>query len=519
MSGHLFVMHGDLRRLACDALVVPCDGMHDVNEAFEGLLPGAQVSPGDEGRKRVHTNAKGLLIRLPDVDGRQVHLLDTVSEVWEIADLVTRTAEAVDRIAGSAWGQEGRVQPLIALPLVGTGQGGLAHERGAVARSLVDRVVSQARDADYDVALVLRDARDFAAVQQLRPSASWHALSSDLAALAGELGKKAGRGELSVFIGAGASVPVGIPTWLGLLNWLAGEANMPAPDSEHINNQDFAEELRASLGVQRFEQLMQEKIQVPNHALSHGLLAGLRVGQMVTTNYDPCMETALAGVQGGEARFRVLTRQLASGDRPWLLKLHGDIARPDTLVLTRSDYDHLRKDRGALSGVVQALMLTGHLLFVGFSLVDEDFLDLASEVQRIRREAEEATKGARPLAGTALALYDGALQPDSWRGDLDVRPISGVLDDRVAARDLEIFLDRVSWEAAQGRELRAEYFLDERYDGGFTEEPDRILRAALRELVTQLPDEVGASSGWSAVASTLGKMGIDDRALKRFDRR
>jgi hypothetical protein len=516
MTGHVFVIHGDMRRLACDAVVVPSDNMPDVNPVWEDLLPRARVTPGDEGRLRVHADGPGPWFRLPPVDGREVHLLDTVSGVCAIDDLVSRTIESVDRIADSIERHDGRAQPLIALPLVGTGQGGLAHQRGAVVRSLVSRLVDQLRDATYDVALVLSDSRDLAAVQELRPQDSWDELSEDMVELAGVLGDKAARGELSLFLGSGVSVPVGLPTWFGLLAWLAGEAGMQVPRPEDIDYLAFADELRESLGHPRFEHLMQQKFEAPNYALSHGLLSGLGVRQIVTTNYDPCMETAMTGVRGNEG-FRVMTRHLASGDLPWLLKLHGDIARPETLVLSGTDYDRLKGTGGALYGLVQGLMLTGHLLFVGFSLQDEDFLVLASAVQRVRHEAEEATDGTMPLAGTALALYDGTLPSAPWRGDLDIRPVSDVKDDRIAARTLEVFLDRLVWEADRRRELRAEYLLDERYDGGFNELADQALREGLRRLVRELPSEAGGSSGWPTLRDSLIKMGADGAWLERFE--
>lgn len=37
--------------------------------------------------------------------------------------------------------------------------------------------------------------------------------------------------------------------------------------------------------------------------------------------------------------------------------------------------------RGALYGIVQALLVTKHLLFIGYSLSDEDFHELADEIR------------------------------------------------------------------------------------------------------------------------------------------
>lgn len=84
------------------------------------------------------------------------------------------------------------------------------------------------------------------------------------------------------------------------------------------------------------------------HTLGHALLAGFGVRQMVTTNYDPCLELALDRVHGPDG-FQVMTRSLAAGDQPWLLMLHSDIKRPDRLVLTRSEYRRLENDHRPLT--------------------------------------------------------------------------------------------------------------------------------------------------------------------------
>lgn len=53
----------------------------------------------------------------------------------------------------------------------------------------------------------------------------------------------------------------------------------------------------------------------------------------------------------------------------WLLKMHGCVTRPDEIVLSRDDYMSYDRARSALGGMVQAMLMTKHMLFVGFSLV------------------------------------------------------------------------------------------------------------------------------------------------------
>ncbi|MFW0772756.1 SIR2 family NAD-dependent protein deacylase [Paenarthrobacter nitroguajacolicus] len=75
----------------------------------------------------------------------------------------------------------------------------------------------------------------------------------------------------------------------------------------------------------------------------------------------------------------------------WLLKLHGSVSKPDTIVLTRDDYLGFNSSRAALSALVKAHLLTHHLLFVGFGVADDHF-----------RARSRRSKGyAEPRPGTA----------------------------------------------------------------------------------------------------------------------
>ena len=64
---------------------------------------------------------------------------------------------------------------------------------------------------------------------------------------------------------------------------------------------------------------------------------------MVTTNFDCCLERALDSNLEDDGRYRMLARKLADSSVPWLLKLHGDLAQPGSLVLTEQDYEKQRR--------------------------------------------------------------------------------------------------------------------------------------------------------------------------------
>ena len=55
------------------------------------------------------------------------------------------------------------------------------------------------------------------------------------------------------------------------------------------------------------------------------------------------------------------------------------------IVLTRSQMNENLEERAALSGIVQAMLMTKHLLFVGFSLQDPNFGEVAGTVRSALR--------------------------------------------------------------------------------------------------------------------------------------
>ena len=93
---------------------------------------------------------------------------------------------------------------------------------------------------------------------------------------------------------------------------------------------------------------------------------------------------------------------MAEQPHPWLLKIHGDAEDPTTIVLTEDDYEQLENDHRALVAVIESLLMTSHLLFVGYSLKDPDFANAVERVRLVRQLAK--TENQPPLA-TVLALH------------------------------------------------------------------------------------------------------------------
>ncbi len=252
-----------------------------------------------------------------------------------------------------------------------------------------------------------------------------------------------------------------------------------------------------SLGV-----AVREHIVTDHHALTHSLLAALPVSEVVTTNYDQLFEIASDAANKPVA---VLPYQPVVGHARWLLKMHGCVAHPEDIVLTREDYLRYADRRAALAGIVQALLITRHMLFVGFSLTDDNFHRIVDDVHKAVRGPDGSATSLGQF-GTALLLRRDALLEELWRGDLNlVSMVNGEgapIDDAIGGRLLEIFLDYMLAEATRGTVP----LLDDTFDGALSDD-ERAVRDILQELQTKVPETIRHTPAWRPVAELLEQLG------------
>jgi hypothetical protein len=514
VGGHVFVVGADLTRLVCDDVLVPTDRSLRVSSSWCALLPDAVVSETWEDGACVGLSWAGdeRVLEVPGCDERQVWLLDTVDGPGEQGSddestlpwLLDGAREALAAVARREVTRpvHGRARRLVGLPALGTGWGGAAGRRGALLQQLLPVLREAAEEHGFDVALVLRGLSDLAAAQRVRrgEDGGWD-LPDHLVGLAEQLGEKARRGQLAVFIGAGVSASAGLPTWEQLLDELAAASGLDADLREGLARlppQDAAALLARELGRDRVETFVKERFGPGSYALAHALVADLPVQEFVTTNYDPLVELAAADMG---RRLQVLPFDEARPGAPWLLKLHGDAAHPESVVLTREEYLQFGDTRAALAGVLHSLLLTRHVLFVGTSMLDDDLIRIAHQVRSaLRLQGSDASR----RTGTVLALREDAARARLWERDVETVAMASRDDSPAeAARRLEVLLDLIGCLSTPP----TGYLLDPAYRGLLDEE-ERRLSDALVRLAEAVPEE-SASSAADEVLALLRRLGYD----------
>lgn len=518
MSGHVFVLRGDLMQLGCDAWCVPGGKAPGVTWR-PGLPPRTHWEKPPELWARPGGPRSMLLVNEPAPEPL-AFLTDIVAQEGSDPDWYVEGARQFVRLAARTLEEQGRppangrAKRLVALPLVGTGGGGGAHLSGDVVRLLLPAMRAEAERADVDVALVLNEGPSWAAAQHARADEApaeelaaelWRALPPPLLAAADELARKARQGDLVVFLGAGVSQAAGLPNWGKLLADLAAERAHIEDDEERRAFEALGELDRAALIQRRNPADMSLGTAVAallkkrgrRHALGHALLASLPVEEVITTNYDDLFERASAAVG---RPCTVLPGGVVARGRRWLLKMHGCVTRPDSIVLTREDYLKFQENRTALAGIVQALLLTRHMLFVGFSFTDDNFHRIAHAVR------QSLAQVPRPEArfGSTLVVGTNPLAEELWGDDLDWISFEGSRAEQ--ARLVEIFLDRLSAKAATA----TTHLGDRRYEGVLSA-GERSLRDRLEAFVGAASPEEKQTGAWAEVERLLTRLGLRRR--------
>jgi len=238
-AGHIFVVQTDLRRLMADAVLFPTRSLRNP-EWFPDGPPFLDASL-DDVSAFTFTTVDRVRCARPTADGTPAVWLGW--SLWEfegeppIEWFVTAAEQFLHRayaaaVASPASPVCGRQLPLLALPVIGTGQSGGSAAKGELLVALMSLLSAFVATRPVDVVLVTKSRQMLSAAQAARTARTapaWDLLfeaDPRLRAEALKLASLASRDRLVLFLGSGICRATNLPGWRELLSELATLAGL-----------------------------------------------------------------------------------------------------------------------------------------------------------------------------------------------------------------------------------------------------------------------------------------------------
>ncbi len=207
--------------------------------------------------------------------------------------------------------------------------------------------------------------------------------------------------KLVPFLGAGISMPLGLPSWSGLI-WNLKESLSTSDEKEEFDELidsgdflgalDYIRDYSTDLNhVDRIKTHISTKVQSEfKHNVDdskHNIkdIRNLASDFILTTNYDNAL---ISYIDTSKDRYITpvpvtdiedLQAQFDEGQKQ-IIHFHGMADRKSTMIVTKDDYVELYENNKTKS-ILNGIMTGKYLVFIGFSFKDEYFSDLYTKIK------------------------------------------------------------------------------------------------------------------------------------------
>jgi len=188
------------------------------------------------------------------------------------------------------------------------------------------------------------------------------------------------KNRLIIFIGAGCSMAVGLPSWKELLEALIEKYRIQTKETNLLK---LASRIERTIGRSNLVDEISDSCRVQkNEGPSvHELLTDLGVNLFITTNYDHLVENAFRK-KGIEPHIvhNDMDLPIINSTAKTIVKLHGDIDSPSSLVCTEKDYRQYKSNHRGFVEWLKARSTELTILFLGTSFDDPRLVEADDHV-------------------------------------------------------------------------------------------------------------------------------------------
>jgi len=183
--------------------------------------------------------------------------------------------------------------------------------------------------------------------------------------------------QLAIWAGAGMSMYAGYPSGNQFAEILIG--NLTDQEKKSINTNlplpDLAEEFYRIKGNNRnrlIQILNKTFLKKSKSCETHDSLALIpHIKTIITTNYDTLFEDSYG--QKAQINYSATHIPYIDNRKTQIFKVHGDLNAPDSVIITKSDYNTFFKaneDNGTFWSVIRERLATNAVCFIGYNLED-----------------------------------------------------------------------------------------------------------------------------------------------------
>lgn len=267
------------------------------------------------------------------------------------------------------------------------------------------------------------------------------------------------RGNCVLFLGAGVSFEAGMPSSQQLVRALGYDPN-------NVPLTIAAQQFETKQGRTELCTIIKREFEIADKRKKSGsyqFIANIPKlnSLIITTNYDRLLEEALKREKKTPLTIcREAELPSTTGQPHVIVKLHGDIDQSETVVITQGDYARLAarlREPGGFGGFLATILSTRIVIFVGFSMADEDFRLIRDFITTRMIDFV----GRRTLKPPYAIMPWGEAEAKVLESQLNIKVIRGEAKDFFAAifRRTSEFLNRED-ELREVCEVRKEPFVE-----------------------------------------------------------